>query len=246
VETVDALGQHTSSQFNAELERVRGDVLAMGGVVERQLARAVLALTQPQAQMAAAVSLDERVINEHERMVDEECSRILAIRAPAARDLRMVVAIMKAVTDLERIGDEAQKMAGIAASVDSSRQSTGQFRRLKNLGDLALEMLRDALDSLARLDAAKAFQVIQRDRQVDEEYETLQRQAVTLMLEEPRTIRRTLDIMWVVRSMERAGDHAKNICEHVLYAVLGKDVRHVQLEEIRKVLHSEKLETMRS
>lgn len=239
-ETAEVLSQHTSSRYNADLERVRSEVLAMGGVVERQLERAVQALTQAQAEELAAVEHDELMINQHERAVDEECSRILATRSPTAFDLRLVVTIMKSVTDLERIGDEAQKLVAVAARLDARGRNAGQFARLRHLGEVVLAMLRDALDALARLDAAKAFKVMQSDRAVDDEYEAIQRQAVSLMMEEPRSIRRTLDIMWAVRSMERVGDHAKNICEQVVYAVLGKDVRHVRHEEVQQVLEQTK------
>jgi phosphate transport system protein len=215
---------------------VRSEVLTMGGVAERQLERALQALTQARTELQSAVDADEKHINQHERSVDEECSRILATRNPTALDLRLVVTIMKVVTDLERIGDEAQKLAAIGAHLDERGRGYSQFRRLRQVGEVVQAMLRDALDALARLDVVKAFRVMQSDRSVDEEYETIQRQAMTLMMEEPRTIRRTLDIMWAVRSMERIGDHAKNICEHVVYAVLGRDVRHIRHEEVQEIL----------
>jgi phosphate transport system protein len=237
MDTAQALGQHTSSRFNADLEHVRADVLAMGGVVERQLDRALQSLLTAHLDMVEAVNRDERQVNQQERALDEECSRILATRAPTALDLRMVVAIMKMTTDLERVGDEAQKLAAIAARVDPQ-----QRLRLRQLGDLVLAMLRDALDAMARLDATRAFEVMRRDRAVDEEYDAIQRQAVTLMMEAPQSIRRTLDVMWAVRRLERIGDHAKNICEHVVYAVLGKDVRHLRHDDVARDLQLDTLD----
>jgi phosphate transport system protein len=227
----DALSHHISSRFNEDLEQVRSRALEMGGMVERQLVNALNAITAATTVTIAQVTQDEKTVNQLERAIDDDCSRILATRAPAASDLRMVIAILKAITDLERIGDEAEKIAAISVRMSQGERPSGRYREVRNLGRLVLEMLRSALDAYARLDADLAFDVVRRDRLVDEEYETIQRRAVTFMMEDPRSIRRTLDVMWVVRALERVGDHAKNICEYVIYTVHGKDVRHIRLED---------------
>ena len=229
----EGLTHHISSRFNADLERVRGNVLKMGGMVEQQLQWALAGFVDPDARVIDVVAQEELKVNELERSIDEDCSRILATRNPAASDLRLLIAILKAIADLERIGDEAEKIAAIASRL-ARRERTRQYHELRHLGRLVQSMVTDALDAAARLDADQAFEVMRRDRQVDEEYEAVQRQSITFMMEDPRSIRRTLDIMWVVRSLERVGDHAKNICEYVVYAVHGKDVRHVRIEDAER------------
>lgn len=235
----EALTHHTSSRFDADLERLRGNVLAMGGLVERQLERALSGFVDNDFSRLVAVVREEQLVNELERSVDEDCGRILATRSPAASDLRLLIAIMKSNADLERIGDEAEKIAAIAAR-RSGRESPGDyFHELQHMGRLVQSMVRDCLDASARLDSRLALEVMRRDRQVDEEYDVLQRQSVTRMTEDPRSIRRILDVMWVVRALERVGDHAKNICEQVIYAVHGKDVRHAPLEQTERELLAE-------
>jgi phosphate transport system protein len=168
--------------------------------------------------------------------IDEECSRILATRSPTAGDLRVVVAIIKTITDLERIGDEGEKIGLLASRLATMERPENKYREIKHLGRLVSTMVHEALDAMARLDADSAFRVAHMDRVVDEEYEAIHRQCITFMMEDPRTIRRVLDVMWVVRSLERIGDHAKNICEYVIYMVHGKDVRHTRLEDIEREL----------
>jgi phosphate transport system protein len=226
MDTAEGLSHHISSRFNADLEKVRSDVLAMGGLVEQQLDRALTIVTRMQPELAPEVGRDEHRVDEMERSIDSECSRILATRSPTASDLRLVVVILKLITDLERMGDEAEKIAAIGARQAHQGRSVGRPQQLRNLGGLVLSMVHDALDAFARLDSASAEQVRRRDRDVDDEYEALQRQAITFMMEDPRSIRRMLDLMWLIRSLERVGDHAKNICEHVIFAAHGTDVRH--------------------
>ena len=235
METAD-LSHHISRRFNEDLERVRAKVLAMGGFVEQQLAKSVMALVDGDSSMGEAVARDDYQVNSMEVSIDEECSRILATRAPAAGDLRVIVAIIKAITDLERMGDECEKIGYIASRLAAQERPIDKYREVKHLGRIVQDMVHDALDAFARMDAAAALHVAHQDRLVDEEYESIHRQSITFMMEDPRTIRRVLDVMWVVRALERIGDHAKNICEYVIYMVHGKDIRHTRLEEIETEL----------
>jgi phosphate transport system protein len=233
----ETLGHHTSSRFDAELERLRGSVLQMGGLVERQLQRALAGFLDADFNQLMTVVREEQVVNELERSIDEDCGSILATRNPAASDLRLLIAILKSNADLERVGDEAEKIAAIGARRTDRDQPEDHFHELRHMGELVQSILHDALDASARMDAKQALAVIRRDRRIDEEYDVLQRQSVTRMSENPRGIRRTLDVMWAVRALERVGDHAKNICEHVIYAVHGKDVRHVSLDDAERQIN---------
>ena len=232
METAD-LSHHISRRYNDDLDRLRTRVLAMGGFVEQQLQKAVMALVEGDSALGEAVALDDYKVNDMEVSIDEECSRLLAIRAPTAGDLRVILSIIKAITDLERIGDEGEKIGYIASRLASMERPADKYREIKHLGHLVSEMVHDALDALARMDAEAAIEVARRDRLVDEEYEAIQRQCITFMMEDPRTIRRALDLLWVVRALERIGDHAKNLCEYVIYMVYGKDVRHTSLDDIQ-------------
>jgi phosphate transport system protein len=226
MDSAESLSHHISSRFNADLEQIRSEVLAMGGLVEQQLQRAMSVLARGASEEADLVERDEQRVDAMERSIDGDCSRILATRAPAASDLRLMVGILKLITDLERMGDEAQKMARIGARLVRQGNAVARPQQLRNLGVLVVSMVHDALDAFARLDSESAEAVMRRDRDVDEEYEALHRQSITFMMEDPRTIRRSLDLMWLIRSLERVGDHAKNVCEHVIYMVRGVDVRH--------------------
>lgn len=232
------LSHHTSRRFNEDLERVRTKVLAMGGFVEEQLSRALTALVEGDSDMGKSVASQDYKVNGMEVAIDEECSRILATRAPAAGDLRMVVATIKTITDLERIGDECEKIGNIAARLATVERPADRYREVKHLGRTVQLMVHNTLDACARLDSSLALETARNDRIVDEEYESIHRQCITFMMEDPRTIRRALDVMWVVRSLERIGDHAKNICEYVIYMVYGKDVRHTSLESVEQELKS--------
>ena len=235
METAD-LSHHISRRFNEDLESVRTKVLAMGGFVEAQLAKALTSLIEGDSSLGESVALDDLKVNGMEVTIDEECSRILATRAPAAGDLRVIVAIIKTITDLERIGDEGEKIGLIASRLATMERPENKYREIKHLGRIVSEMVHGALDAFARMDSEGALRVARQDRTVDEEYESIHRQCITFMMEDPRTIRRALDVMWVVRSLERIGDHAKNICEYVIYMVHGKDVRHTNLEDVEREL----------
>jgi len=230
------LSQHISRRFNEDLERVRSQVLNMGGFVEQQLAKAVSALVEGDSTLGETVARDDFEVNRMEVSIDEECSRILATRAPAASDLRLIVAILKAITDLERMGDECEKIGYIASRLATQERPTNKYREIKHRGRVVQNMVHDSLDAFARMDAEAALKVARQDRLVDEEYEAIQRQSITFMMEDPRNIRRALDVMWVVRAIERIGDHAKNICEYVIFMVHGKDIRHVRLEDVEAEL----------
>jgi phosphate transport system protein len=233
------LSHHTSRRFNEDLERVRAKVLAMGGFVEEQLSQALTALVQGDSALGQSVASQDYKVNGMEVSIDEECSRILATRAPAAGDLRMVVATIKTITDLERIGDECERIGTIASRLATVERPADRYREVKHLGRTVQLMVHNMLDACARLDANLALETARNDRIVDEEYESIQRQCITFMMEDPRTIRRALDVMWVVRSLERIGDHAKNICEYIIYMVHGKDIRHTSLERVAEDLKSE-------
>jgi phosphate transport system protein len=234
--STEGLTHHISSRFNEDLERVRSSVLAMGGMVGRQLEHALAGITDPDPNAILLVAQEEARVNQLERTIDEDCSRILATRGPAASDLRLVIAVLKTITDLERVGDESEKIAALAARLALRERPNNRYRELRNMGATVAAMLHDALDAFARMDTELSLSIVRRDRNVDEEYESIQRQCITFMMEDPRMIRRALDVMWVVRALERIGDHAKNICEYVIYMVYGKDVRHSKLEEIEKEL----------
>ncbi len=210
----------------------------MGGFVEQQLAKAITSLVEGDSTLGKSVAIDDLQVNSMEMSIDEECSRILATRSPAAGDLRVIVAIIKTITDLERIGDEGEKIGYIASRLAAMERPADKYREVKHLGRIVSEMVHDALDAFARMDAEAALRVARQDKVVDEEYEAIQRQSITFMMEDPRMIRRALDVMWVVRSLERIGDHAKNICEYVIYMVHGKDVRHTALDEVERDLRN--------
>ena len=235
METAD-LTHHISRRFNEDLEKVRNQVLQMGGFVEQQLHKAITALVEGDSQLGESVATDDYKVNGMEVSIDEDCSRILATRSPAAGDLRMIVATIKTITDLERIGDECEKIGLIAARLATIERPADRYREVKHLGRTVQTLVHDTLDAFARLDADAALKTCRQDRVVDEEYEAIQRQCITFMMEDPRTIRRALDVMWVVRALERIGDHAKNICEYVIYMVHGKDVRHTSLDHIEREL----------
>jgi len=232
------LGHHISRRFNEDLEKVRTRVLQMGGFVEQQLQQAVTALVEGDSRLGEEVAHADHQVNQMEVSIDEECGRIIAMRQPTASDLRVVVAIIKTITDLERIGDEVEKVAMIASRLAGTEQPSDRYREIRHIARLVTDMVHDALHAFARLDANEALEVARRDRTVDEEYEAIQRQNITYMMEDPRNIRRSLDIMWVVRSLERVGDHAKNICEYVVYTVYGKDIRHLSLEDAEEQIRA--------
>jgi len=207
----------------------------MGGLVESQLQKAITAIVSGDSELGLKVANDDYMVNNMEVSIDEECGRILAMRAPAAGDLRLIVAIIKTITDLERIGDEAEKIGFLASRLAAMDRPSDSYRELKNLGTHVLHMVRDAMNAFARLDVEAALDVVREDERVDEEYEAIQRQCITFMMEDPRSIKRVMNVTWASRSLERIGDHAKNICEYVIYMVQGRDVRHTDLIDAGKI-----------
>ena len=230
------LSHHISRRYNEELDRVRSRLLAMGGLVEEQLQRAVTALMEADSALGEAVVMDDQKVNELEMAIDEDCCHLLAMRAPTASDLRVVVAMIKAVTDLERIGDEGEKVGFIAARLARVGAPATGYREIRHLARLATEMVHDSLDCFARMDATAALAVARRDRLLDEEFESIQRECITFMMDDARAIRRSLDLLWIVRALERVGDHAKNVCEYVVYMVSGEDIRHGARDEVEEMI----------
>lgn len=222
------MSEHISKQFDQELERVRARVLHMGGTVEEQILRALQALTTGDVELARKVIHDDHRINTMEVELDEDCSTIIARRQPTASDLRLLMAVVKTITDLERIGDEAQKIARMTELIYSAERMPPQRTvDVRHVATVAIDMLRMALDAFARLDVGTAAEVVRRDQQVDEEFRSILRQLITFMMEDPRTITHSLEILFVAKAIERIGDHAKNMSEYVVYMVKGKDVRHL-------------------
>ena len=229
---VEDLGQHISRRFNEDLEHVRSDVLKMGGLVEAQFDSAIKALAEGDSELGLRVAEDDYKINQMEVSIDDQCSRILATRSPTASDLRLVIAVIKTITDLERIGDEAEKVGVLASRLASVERPSTNYRELRNLARHVKAMISGTLDAFARLDAKEALTVVKMDDAVDEEYESICRQGVTFMMEDPRTISRVMDTTWTARALERIGDHCKNICEYVMFMVYGKDIRYTTLDSI--------------
>ena len=227
--------EHTSKQFDAELEAVRSRVLQMGGLVEEQIVNAIDALINGNIKLADQVVADDLRINAMEVELDESCSHIIARRQPTASDLRMVMTVVKTITDLERIGDEADKIARMAKLIyESERLSTPRFAEIKMMSGIVLDMLRKSLDAFARLDITTAVQVPRQDLQVDEAFRSTLRHLITFMMEDPRTISTSIEVLFAAKAIERIGDHAKNMSEYVVYMVKGKDVRHTSVEELER------------
>lgn len=224
---------HISRQFDADLEAIRASVLQMGGLVESQIKSAVESLIGGDTNLMTQVIENDHRVNALEVKIDEACSQVIARRQPAAGDLRLVMAVIKTITDLERIGDEAEKIARMAKLLS---QKTGlvlpRYQEIKHAAEIALDMLRKSLDAFARLDIVMAAQVVRQDDQVDEEFRAIMRYLITFMMEDPRTISTSLEILFVAKAIERIGDHAKNISEYVIYMVKGRDVRHITADEI--------------
>jgi phosphate transport system protein len=231
--------EHTSKQYDVELESVRAKVLEMGGLVEQQIVNALEALTSADVNLAKDVMERDTRVNALEVQVDEDCSHIIARRQPAARDLRMIMMMVKTITDLERIGDEATKIARTAQRIyEQDRMYKPRFNEIKSMVAIVREMLRISLDSFARLDISQTVEVAKQDEQVDDQFRAAMRQLITFMLEDPRTISMSLEVLFVAKAIERIGDHAKNISEYVVYMVKGKDIRHTSLEDIQRETQS--------
>ena len=228
----EGYGQHISGQFNTELESLRNQLLAMGGQVEQQLTTALDALMKLDSGVAESIVRNDAEINQMEMTIDDECATIIARRQPTASDLRLVITIIKVNRDLERIGDEAAKVARQAVQLSEGGMSPSSFVEIRHIGALVGVLLRQSLDAFARLDVTKAIEVVRGDAEVDKEYGSAMRSLVTFMVEDPRNIGAILNEMWALRSLERIGDHACNIAEHVIYLVKGLDVRHGRLSEL--------------
>jgi len=224
--------QHISATFNTELESLRNQMLAMGGAVEQQLASALDALLNMDTGEAQTIIDRDAEVNNMEMAIDDECATIIARRQPAASDLRLVVAIIKVNTDLERVGDEAAKIAQQTIRMSEDSVSPTDFAEVRQIGGLVVSMLRRALDAFARLEVEQAVEVVKGDEEVDRQYGSAMRSLATFMVEDPRNIGVILNEMWALRSLERIGDHATNIAEHLVYLVQGDDIRHGGLDEL--------------
>jgi phosphate transport system protein len=225
------LGEHISRQFNEDLEEVRSKVLQMGGVVEEQLERAITALINNDNDLANEIVQGDARVNALEVEVDEECTRIVARRQPAASDLRLVMAVIKTITDLERIGDEVKRVARMVREELEGALDEEIRQELEHMGELVKRMLRAVLDAFARTDAKAAFEAAKLDHKVDIKYMVITRQLITHMAQDPTQIPTMLNVLWAARAMERMGDRCENIAEYVVYLVLGKDVRHIKPED---------------
>jgi len=228
------MNEHITKQFDLDLENIRTRVLQMGGRVEQQVTKAIEALSAGDIALADQVIDNDHLVNRDEVELDEACTHIIARRQPAASDLRTVMMVIKTITDLERIGDEAKKIAKKARGIHGEDSPFMPRVPLQHAASLALDMLRKALDAFARLDLAAAAQVVRQDQQVDAEFKSITRQLVTFMMEDPRTISRSLDMLFIAKSIERVGDHAKNLSEYVVYMVKGRDVRHIGADAIER------------
>lgn len=220
------LDQHISRHFNEELEMIKTRMLEMGGRVENQVADAVRALEDADSELAETVIRREMDIDALEIQIDEECATLIARRQPAATDLRMVLAVSKTIRDLERIGDEAKKIAKMAIKLSEEGSAPRGYVEIRHIANGVRKMLNDTLDAFARYDADSALETMRADNQIDLDYKSALRELITYMMEDPRSISRVMNILWALRSLERVGDHAKNICEQIVYLVKGKDIRH--------------------
>ncbi|WGV99732.1 phosphate signaling complex protein PhoU [Vibrio sp. YMD68] len=228
-------GRHISGQFNVELESIRTHVLTMGGLVEQQLAFAMQALHKDDIELAKKVVKDDHKVNSMEVSIDEACTRIIAKRQPTAKDLRLIMAIIKTITDLERIGDVATSIAKVAIESPSSKQQPYHVS-LEPLSRQAIAMLHQVLDAFARMDVDSAADVYKLDDKIDAEYKAVIHQLVTYMMDDPKNIPSILQVMWSARAIERVGDRCQNICEYIIYFVKGKDVRHLGEQSIDDAL----------
>ncbi|MBL8437537.1 MAG: phosphate signaling complex protein PhoU [Zoogloeaceae bacterium] len=228
------MSEHTSKQFDADLEHIRTRVLQMGGMVEMQIFKAMEGFQSGDLPYLDQVIDDDHRVNLMEVELDEACSHIIAKRQPAASDLRMIMTVIKTITDLERAGDEGKKIAKMAVRFHSADAGLAPHVELKHAATLALEMLRKSLDAFARLDVNAAAQVVRQDSDVDSAFKSIMRQLITYMMEDPRTISHSIEILFIAKAIERIGDHSKNIAEYVIYMAKGRDVRHIGVEEIEK------------
>ncbi len=231
------IDQHISKQFNTDLEHLREHLLELGGIVEEQVADAVQAIENADSELAEKVLRTEEEVDRREVALDEECTLVIARRQPAASDLRLVLMVTKANRDLERMGDEADKIARMAIALnDESGSSPRGFIELRHIAIGVQNLVNQALDAFARFDVQMAIKVVKEDSQVDKDYASAMRSLATYMMEDPRSISRVMNVIWALRSLERIGDHARNIAEHVIYLVHGMDVRHTSVGDIEAQL----------
>ncbi|MDQ2779644.1 MAG: phosphate signaling complex protein PhoU [Pseudomonadota bacterium] len=231
--------KHLSTQFDAELSGISNRVLEMGGLVESQVEQALYALTQFSAEVAETVLRKEERVNQMEVEIDRDLSAIIARRQPTARDLRLLIAVSKTIANLERVGDEAARIARTVQRLMDTGVSTRLRLPVADLrfeADLAIAQLRKALDAFARLDTTRALEVLRQDDQIDQEFNGLMRKLITYMMEDPRTISSAIDLVFVAKAIERVGDHAKNLAEAIIYVVKGTDVRHTPLDDVESVI----------
>ena len=228
------MSDHTSKQFDSELEAVRSTVLQMGGLVEEQILEAIETVSSGDMAKIERVVANDKRVNKMEVDLDERCSHIIARRQPTAGDLRMIMTVVKMITDLERIGDEAEKIARMARMIHEANRAHLPRIELAHMAEVAVAMLRQALDAFARLDPIAAAQVVRQDQVVDEEFKAVIRQLITFVMEDPRSISRSIEILFIAKAIERIGDHAKNMSEYTVYMVKGRDVRHIGVEEIER------------
>ncbi len=229
--------RHLSSQFDTELNGVSSRVMELGGVVEAQIHQAVYALSHFDAETADRVMQIEHQVNSMEMEIDRDLSSIIARRQPTARDLRLLIAISKTTANLERVGDEANKIARMVKSIiESGAPRSLPSSEIRIAADMASNLLRKALDAFARLDTAAALSILKEDDLIDKEFDGFVRKLVTYMMEDPRTISSSLDLLFLAKAIERIGDHSKNIAEFIIYIVKGADVRHRSMEEIESAL----------
>ncbi|WP_409524278.1 phosphate signaling complex protein PhoU [Nitrincola sp. MINF-07-Sa-05] len=235
----DNYSRHISRRFNEELEQIRTQMLAMGGVVERQVSDAVEALVTNNAELAEKSIRVDKQTNEMELTIDEQCTKMIAIRQPTASDLRLIVSISRSVHDLERMGDEASRICKHAIEIVENGTSPRGYQEVRHVGSLVSSMVKDVLTAFARSDLEMAYKVAKQDKNVDQEYRTALRSLVTYMMEDPRSVSLVLNVIWVLRSLERIGDHARNLAEHLVYQVSGTDVRHTSLKELKHTVRDE-------
>jgi phosphate transport system protein len=232
-----ANSEHTLKQYDVELESVRARVMQMGELVRSQVQLAIESLTSGDLATMDRIISDDRRVNSLEVAIDESCTQIIARRQPTAVDLRMVIMVIKTITDLERIGDEAKKIAATAKRLAQKNSLTlPRFEKIKNISILTLNMLKKSLDAFIKMDISSVAEVVRQDEQVDEEFRIILRYIVSFMMEDPRTISSALEILFIAKALERIGDHAKNMSEYVVYMVKGRDVRHTTAEEIEREL----------
>lgn len=230
---------HTTRQYDTELDEIRTRVLQMGGYVEQQVMLALEGLQEGDLATIERVIENDKRVNTYEVELDEACTHIIARRQPAANDLRSILSVFKVVTDLERIGDEAKKIAKVARQIYGTSEGVRPSVQIKHAGAMAVQQLRKALDSFARQDIDSAAEILKEDKDLDAEFKSLMRQLITYMMEDPRTISRGIDLLFAAKAIERIGDHAKNVAENTIFLAHGKDVRHVGVDAVmREVGHS--------